>query len=73
MTIASLIVHPSILHCSFKFLFYIFQHRRMMKLEAAYKYKSRVDARESLVKRRAEEEKDLPQDPLDDLFTEGAS
>lgn len=45
----------------------------MMKLEAAYKYKSRVDARESLVKRRAEEEKDLPQDPLDDLFTEGAS
>ena len=55
------------------FIQFVFQHRRMMKLEAAYKHKNRVDAHKMLVKRRAEEEKDLPQDPLDDLFTEGAT
>ena len=46
------------------------QHRRAMKLAAACRYKNRVDAKQSLNKRRAEEDKDLPQDPLDDLFAE---
>ena len=41
-----------------------------MKLAAACRYKNRVDAKKSLNKRRAEEDKDLPQDPLDDLFAE---
>ena len=42
----------------------------MLKLEAAYKHKGRLVAREALAKRRAVEEKDVPQDPLDDLFAE---
>lgn len=46
------------------------QHRRATKLAAAFRYKNRVDAKKSLSKRQAEETKDLPQDPLDDLFNE---
>ena len=42
----------------------------MLKLEAAYRHKGRVVARDALAKRRAVEQKDLPQDPLDDLFAE---
>ena len=49
-------------------LFVSLQHRRATKMAAAFRYKSRVDAKKSLSKRRAEETEDLPQDPLDDLF-----
>ena len=51
-------------------VFYFLQHRRATKLAAAFRYKNRVDAKKSLSRRRAEETKDLPQDPLDDLFDE---
>lgn len=44
------------------------QYRRLMRLEATYKYKKRFDARKSLAERKAREEADMPVDPLDDLF-----
>ena len=40
-----------------------------MRLEATYKYKKRIDARTSLAERKAQEDADMPVDPLDDLFT----
>ena len=45
------------------------QYRRLMRLEATYKYKKRIDARTSLAERKAQEDADMPVDPLDDLFT----
>ena len=53
------------------FLFlYCPQHRRATKLAAAFRYKNRVEAKKSLGKRRADETRGLPQDPLEDIFNE---
>ena len=46
------------------------QHRRATKLAAAFRYKNRVEAKKSLGKRRVDNSRGLPQDPLDDLFDE---
>jgi ribosome biogenesis protein BRX1 len=45
-------------------------HRRATKLAAAFRYKNRVEAKKSLGKRRADETRGLPQDPLEDIFNE---
>ena len=37
---------------------------------AALRYKNRVEAKKSLSRRRAEETRGLPQDPLEDVFNE---
>ena len=46
----------------------MFQHRRLMRLSVAHKYKKRVDARRSLVERRKVQEADVTSDPLEDMF-----
>ena len=44
-----------------------FQHRRLMRLAVAHKYKKRVDARRSLAERRREQDV-VTSDPLEDMF-----
>ena len=46
-------------------------HRRMMRLEASYKYKNRTDARRSLAERNAQHE-DNSEDPIEDVFQTSA-